>query len=81
MVIDLTGAPHIAEESGMAKYEDAAQVVVTPASVVFSLTPEHREQAQRCLEKSGEVRISFSEVSVTNLTEIRELGGDGVLVD
>ncbi|MEU8547245.1 ApyA family aminopyruvatide-related RiPP [Streptomyces roseoverticillatus] len=63
------------------KHEDSAQVVVTPASVVFSLTPEHREKAQQCLDNSGQVRISFSEVSVTNLTEIRELGGDGVIVD
>lgn len=57
------------------------QVVVTPSSLIFSLTPEHREQARKCLEGSGQIRIAFEEVSVTNLTEIRELGKEGVIID
>ncbi|MQY12874.1 hypothetical protein SRB5_30130 [Streptomyces sp. RB5] len=60
---------------------EKAQVVITPSSMVFSLTPEHREKARACLERSGKLEISFESVSVTNLTEIQELGKEGVIVD
>ena len=57
-------------------------VAITPEAIVFSLTPEHREQARDCLRKSGEIRLSFQELSTTSLTEIREMNGDGgVVVD
>jgi hypothetical protein len=56
-------------------------LVVTPNALVFALTDEFREEAARCLERSGEIRISFTEVSVTNLTDIRELSGDVVAID
>jgi hypothetical protein len=56
-------------------------VVVTPSTLVFSLAPEHLDQARQCIEKSGQLSISFKEVSVTNLTEIRELSRDGVIID
>ncbi|UUU37480.1 hypothetical protein [Streptomyces sp. NBC_00162] len=63
------------------KHTEGPQVIVTPSSLLFTLTPEHREKARSCLETSGEIRISFEEVSVTNLTEIRELGREGVIID
>jgi hypothetical protein len=57
-------------------------LAITPGAIVFALTPEHREQARQCLEKSGEIHISFQELSATSLTEIREMNGDGgVIVD
>lgn len=63
------------------KPSESPQVIVTPSSLVFSLTPEHQAKARGCLETSGEIRISFEQVSVTNLTEIRELGREGVIID
>ncbi len=59
---------------------EAGQVVFAQSAVVFSLSPEHRRQAQECLRKSGEIRFSFQELSVSNLGEIRDLS-DGVAVD
>lgn len=59
---------------------EPTQVVLARNAVVFSLSPEHREKAQECLRKSGEIRFSFQELTVSNLGEIRDLD-DGVLVD
>jgi hypothetical protein len=57
-------------------------LAITPGAIVFALTPEHRKQARECLKNSGEIRISFQELSTTSLTEIREMNGDGgVIVD
>ena len=57
-------------------------VAITPEAIVFALTPEHRERARECLKKTGEIRLSFQELSTTSLTEIREMNGDGgVVVD
>jgi hypothetical protein len=57
-------------------------LAVTPGAVLFSLTPQHLEQAHHCLRRSGEIRLSFRELTVKSLTEIRELNGDGgVTVD
>jgi hypothetical protein len=73
-------------EAGMAGKEynestsEPAQVVLTRSALIFSLSPEHRRQAQECLSKSGEIRFSFQELSVSNLGEIRDLS-DGVQVD
>jgi hypothetical protein len=78
---EITTAPVAKVDTQGMKANDQPQVAVTPSAVVFSLTPELSEKARQCLEKSGEIRISFEEVSVTNLSELRELGRDGVLVD
>lgn len=59
---------------------ESGQVVLTRSAVIFSLSPEHRRQAQECLRKSGEIRFSFQELSVSNLGEIRDIS-DGVRVD
>lgn len=56
------------------------KLIVTPSALVFSLSPEHRRQAEECLRKSGEIRLSFAEVSVSSLTEIRDLS-EPVAVD
>jgi hypothetical protein len=53
--------------------------VITPAALVFALTPEHYQRAQECLRRSGRITISFTEVAVTRLPET--LQGNGVLVD
>jgi hypothetical protein len=57
-------------------------LAITPGAIVFALTPEHVKKAHECLERSGEIRISFKELSTTSLIEIREMNGDGgVVVD
>ncbi len=65
----------------MEQNERATHVVVTPASVVFSLSAEHQAKARKCLEESGEIKMSFREISVTNLTDIREGQDGGIKVD
>ncbi len=71
------------EEKGFEGLESRrGHLAITPSAILFSLTPEHREKARECLHKSGEIRISFAELSITSLTDIRELNGDGgVTVD
>jgi hypothetical protein len=54
-------------------------ILATDRVFVFALPKHHQEAAQKCLERSGEVRFSIKEVSLTNLPQVR--GGDGVLVD
>jgi hypothetical protein len=54
------------------------QVVVTHHAVLISLTEAHKEQMQRCIERSGEVRFTFKEISVTRLPAILD---NGVAVD
>jgi hypothetical protein len=56
-----------------------AQRIVTPSALVFTLTPEHRRQAGECLRNSGEIRITFREISVTSLTDVREI--DSMVID
>jgi hypothetical protein len=60
-------------EGGRGSGSERGELIITPEAIVFSLSPEHRRQARECLRKSGEIRISFQEVSVTSLREIREL--------
>jgi len=48
-------------------------VVMTPTGVTFVLNEEDQRQARRCLERSGEIRINFGEVTVSSLSEIRRL--------
>jgi hypothetical protein len=72
----------IVEKDPNAFESKQGHLAVTPDAIVFALTPEHRKQARECLERSGEIRISFQELSITSLTEIREMNGDGgVVVD
>jgi hypothetical protein len=62
--------------------ESKGHVLFSPSTVVFALSPEHRRQAAKCLQTNGEIRISFRDIAVTDLTGIRLLNGDGdVIVD
>jgi hypothetical protein len=63
--------------------EQAAHAIVTPTAVVFTLGEEHQAAARACLERSGQITFSFTELAVTDLLQVKELeGGDGgVLVD
>lgn len=57
-------------------------LMFSPSAVVFSFSDEHRKQAASCLRRNGEVKISFSDISITDLSGIRQLNGDGgVAVD
>jgi hypothetical protein len=57
-------------------------LMFSPSAVVFTFTDEHRRQAAKCLRESGEIRISFRDISVTDLSHIGLLNGDGgVVVD
>lgn len=59
--------------------ESETQILASHSVFVFAL-PEHKQRAaQECLKRSGEVRFSIKEVSLTKLPQVR--GGDGVLVD
>jgi hypothetical protein len=55
-------------------------VVVTPQALVVSLSEADQRAAKQCLEKSGEVRFSMREVSVTNLPEARP-GAHTITID
>jgi hypothetical protein len=55
-----------------------SQVIVTQQAVLISLTDAHKQQMQRCLERSGEVKVTFKEISVTRLPTILD---NGVAVD
>jgi hypothetical protein len=52
-------------------------VVMTPTGVMFTLNEEDQRQARRCLERTGAITFNFGEVSVSSLTEIRRLEGEG----
>lgn len=54
------------------------QVIVTHHAVVISLTEAQRQQMQRCIERSGEVKLTFKEISVTQLPALLD---NGVIVD
>ena len=62
------------EESRSPKHE----VVVTHNAILISLTEDHSQKMQRCIERSGEVKFTFKEISVTKLPAIL---GNGVTVD
>ena len=60
----------------------AGHLMFSPSAVVFAFSDEHRQQAARCLSDNGEIKISFKDISVTDLSHIRQLNGDdGVAVD
>jgi hypothetical protein len=48
-------------------YESEADVVVTPHAVVITLTPEQRERAAGCLERSQAISFEIRAVPVTDL--------------
>ncbi len=54
-------------------------VVVTPHAVVITLNEKQRKKAQKCLERSGKIKFTIKEISVTKLPQT--LLQDGVLVD
>jgi hypothetical protein len=54
------------------------QVIITHQAVVISLTEAHKQQMQRCIERSGEVKFTFKEISITRLPTILD---NGVAVD
>jgi hypothetical protein len=54
------------------------QLVVTHQAILISLTEAHKQQMQRCLERSGEVKFTFKEISITRLPAILD---NGVAVD
>jgi hypothetical protein len=43
--------------------------VVTPTTVVIPLTGDQQKQAQACIAKSGHVKFTIKEITVTNLPE------------
>jgi hypothetical protein len=47
-----------------------SQVVALEDSLIIRLTPEHKEEMQRCLKRSGKVRFRFAELSLTELPSI-----------
>lgn len=75
--------PEGSEYSDRPGSEQGAHAIVTPAAVVFTLGEEHREAARRCLERSGQITFSFTELAVTDLLQVKELDGTdgGVAVD
>ncbi|HEU5269364.1 MAG TPA: hypothetical protein VFU36_05510 [Jatrophihabitans sp.] len=57
-------------------------VLFSPSAVVFTFTDTHRQHAAKCLRENGEIKISFRDISVTDLSDIRALDPDGgVIVD
>lgn len=60
----------------------AGHLLFSPSAVVFGFSDEHRKSAAKCLRENGEIRISFQDLTVTDLSHIRVLNGDGgVIVD
>jgi hypothetical protein len=47
-------------------------VKLTPSSVAFTLNAEQKQQAKRCLAETGQIRLSFKEVSVTKLSGLAD---------
>jgi hypothetical protein len=66
-------------EKGEPGYEADHSIVVTPHTLVVTLSERQQQKARDCLERSGKVTFSMKEVSVTRLPDT--LLGDGVLVD
>jgi hypothetical protein len=60
--------------------DDETQVVATPHALVITLGNEHKEQARACLEKSGEVKFSLKEISVSELPQTRG-GANHIIID
>jgi hypothetical protein len=57
-------------------------VMFSPSAVVFAFSDDHRRQASKCLRENGEIKLSFRDISVTDLSEIRAIsGGDPVVID
>lgn len=48
-------------------------VVITPTGISFVFNEEDQRRARECLERSGEIRINFGEISLSSLTEVRRL--------
>lgn len=46
--------------------------VVTPSAVVIPLTEDQQKQAQECIAKSGHVKFSIKEITVTKLPETKD---------
>jgi hypothetical protein len=42
--------------------------------IVFNLTDEQQKQAEECLRKSGQVKITFKEITVTQLPAMLDNG-------
>jgi len=55
-------------------------VLFSPSAVVFAFSDDHRRQAAKCLRENREIKISFRDITVTDLSEIRELSGDGGVI-
>jgi hypothetical protein len=47
--------------------QEQHETIVTQNAIVISLTEAHKQQMQRCIKRSGEVKITFREISVTKL--------------
>jgi hypothetical protein len=43
------------------------EAIVTHNAILISLTEAHKQQMQHCIERSGEIKLSFREISVTQL--------------
>ena len=54
-------------------------IVVTPHAVVITLSEQHRQEAQKCLERSNKITFKIREISATSLPQT--LLHDGVLID
>ncbi len=48
--------------------------IITPSSIVMSLNPEEQAQLEQCLANSGEVKITFREIRVTQLPKTLDNG-------
>jgi hypothetical protein len=59
--------------------EHQSKVVVTPQALVVTLTPELRQRAEECIERSGAVSFEIRPVSVENLEG--SVHANGVLID
>lgn len=51
---------------------------VSKASITFRLTPAEIKRAQKCLERSGEIRYTFKDIRVSKLPTVLD---DGKLID
>jgi hypothetical protein len=75
-------APREEESPSDEELMSHGHLLYTPSAVVFAFSPEHRRQAAKCLQTNGEIRISFRDIAITDLTGIRVLNGDaGVITD
>ena len=67
----------MAQESKQGRI-DKSQFIVTPHTLVLSLSEEQQYKARECLAKTGEITFKFKEISVTKLPELLD---NGVLID